>query len=94
MERMFSNYPDVVSISDFMQMLNIGKNTAYSLLQNGTVKSIKIGKQYRIPKQFIIDYLIQQEYPEYSPRYAEPQQEASSYLSVKFISLLILLLSL
>jgi len=42
----------------------------------------------------IIDYLIQQEYPEYSPRYAEPQQEASSYLSVKFISLLILLLSL
>ena len=42
----------------------------------------------------IIDYLIQQVYPEYSPRYAEPQQEASSYLSVKFISLLILLLSL
>ena len=42
----------------------------------------------------IVDYLIQQVYPEYSPRYAEPQQEASSYLSVKFISLLILLLSL
>jgi hypothetical protein len=42
----------------------------------------------------IVDYLIQQKYPEYSPRYAEPQQEASSYLSVKFISLLILLLSL
>jgi len=42
----------------------------------------------------IVDYLIQQKYPEYSPRYAEPQQEASSFLSVKFISLLILLLSL
>lgn len=42
----------------------------------------------------IVDYLIEQKYPEYSPRYAEPQQEASSYLSVKFISLLILLLSL
>jgi len=42
----------------------------------------------------IVDYLIEQIYPEYSPRYAEPQQEASSFLSVKFISLLILLLSL
>ena len=42
----------------------------------------------------IVDYLVEQKYPEYSPRYAEPQQEASSFLSVKFISLLILLLSL
>jgi len=42
----------------------------------------------------IVDYLVEQTYPEYSPRYAEPQQEASSFLNVKFISLLILLLSL
>lgn len=58
MRKMFSNYPDVVSINEFMQMLSIGKNTAYSLLQNGTVKSIRVGRQYRIPKQFIIEYLI------------------------------------
>lgn len=57
MRRMFSNYPDVVSINELMLMLNIGKNTAYGLLQSGAVKSIKVGKQYRIPKRFIIEYL-------------------------------------
>ena len=57
MKRMFTNYPDVVSINELMTMLNVGKNTAYSLLQNGTLKSIKIGKQYRIPKRFIMEYL-------------------------------------
>ena len=57
LKKIFSNYPDVVSLPDLMKMLNIGRNTAYSLLQSGTLKSIKIGKQYRIPKQFIIEYL-------------------------------------
>jgi len=57
LKKIFSNYPDVVSIPDLMKMLHIGRNTAYSLLQNGKVKSIKIGKQYRIPKQFIVEYL-------------------------------------
>ena len=57
LKKIFSNYPDVVSLPDLMKMLNIGRNTAYSLLQNGELKSIKVGKQYRIPKQFIIEYL-------------------------------------
>jgi hypothetical protein len=42
----------------------------------------------------IVDYLLQLSYPDYKPRYTEPQQEASSYLSIKYISLLILLFSL
>ncbi len=57
MKKMFSNYPDVISINELTTMLNISKNTAYSLLQSGAIKSIKVGKQYRIPKQFIIEYL-------------------------------------
>ena len=57
MRKIFANYPDVVSINELMKMLNIGRNTAYSLLQSGEVKSIKIGKQYRIPKKFVLEYL-------------------------------------
>lgn len=57
---------------------------------------------YHKPKEYllyknedaIVDYLLQTKYPDYKPRYTEPQQEASSYLSIKYISLLILLLSL
>ena len=57
MQKMFSKYPDVISIKELTIMLNIGKNTAYELLESGELKSIKIGKQYRIPKQFVIEYL-------------------------------------
>ena len=57
MQKMFSKYPDVVSIKELTVMLNISKNTAYELLRSGKLKSIKIGKQYRIPKQFVIEYL-------------------------------------
>ena len=57
MKKMFSKYPDVVSVSELMDMLHIGKDTAYKLLQSGEIKSIKIGKKYRIPKNFVIEYL-------------------------------------
>ena len=57
MRKIFANYPDVVSINELMKMLNISKPTAYRLLQNGDVKNIKVGKQYRTPKKFVIEYL-------------------------------------
>ena len=57
MRKIFANYPDVVSINELMKMLNISKPTAYRLLQNGDVKNIKVGKQYRIPKKFVLEYL-------------------------------------
>jgi excisionase family DNA binding protein len=54
---MFKNYPDVVNVEQFQKMLGIGKNTAYILLKNNTVKSIRIGRVHRIPKANIIKYL-------------------------------------
>ena len=54
----FGNYPDVVSIDDLKSMLNIGRNTAYSLLQNGSIKTIRIGRKYIIPKQSVIEFLL------------------------------------
>ena len=57
MQKMFSKYPDVVSITELMEMLKIGKNTAYSLLREEKIKNIKIGRQYKIPKRYIIEYL-------------------------------------
>ncbi len=54
---MFENYPDVVSVTQLCEMLNIGKDKAYELLRNGTIKSIKVGKKFIIPKKSVIDFL-------------------------------------
>lgn len=54
---MFSDYPDVVSISEVQSMLRIGRNAVYNLLKNGTISSIKMGKRYIIPKASVIEFL-------------------------------------
>ena len=56
--RMFANYPDVVDVPQLQSMLGgIGKQSTYKLLKNSAIKSIKIGKIYRIPKINVISYL-------------------------------------
>lgn len=54
---MFMQYPDVVTIQQVMEMLNIGKNKAYELIQNGTIQTVRIGKKYIIPKVAVIQFL-------------------------------------
>lgn len=56
--QMFANYPDIVSVDELMRMLKIGRNSAYKLLQDGTIKSFKVGNRYKIPKKEIIDYTL------------------------------------
>ena len=57
---MFADYPDVVDVSGLQSMLgNIGKQTAYELVRKGTIKAIKVGKLYRIPKINVIAFLTQ-----------------------------------
>lgn len=56
----FKNYPDVVNVKQLQTMLGgISKKLAYHLLQNKIIKSIKIGRQYKIAKVDVILYLTQ-----------------------------------
>ena len=57
-QEMFANYPDVVDVSGLQSMLgNISRQTAYELVRKGTIKAIKVGKLYRIPKINVITFL-------------------------------------
>ncbi len=48
---MFKNCPDVVNVKELQLMLGgISKKLAYYLLQNNIIKSIKIGREYKIAK--------------------------------------------
>ena len=55
--QMFENFRDVLSVDDLCQALNIGKNTAYKLLNSGDIKSLKIGKIHKILKIWLIEYV-------------------------------------
>lgn len=58
---MFTSYPDIVSISQMRKMLgNIGVSLSYKLLQQRKIKSKKVGREYKIPKSSIIEYLLEE----------------------------------
>lgn len=56
-ERYLESYPDVLTPEEAMKVLCIGRNNIYKLLQSGSLKSLKIGKQYRIPKKYILTFI-------------------------------------
>ena len=55
---MFKDYPDVVNATQMCEMLGgISIKTGYELLKSGKVKSFLVGRSYRIPKLFILEYM-------------------------------------
>ena len=57
---MFTAYPDIANIVQLKEMLGIGVNLAYRLVRNQTIPSLKVGREYKIPKRNIIYYLTNQ----------------------------------
>ncbi|MDD3303997.1 MAG: DNA-binding protein [Clostridia bacterium] len=56
---MFHDYPDIVNLKQMMEMLGgISSTLAYKILKSNTVGSIKVGREYKIPKVNIISYII------------------------------------
>ena len=55
---MFAEYPDVVDVEQLREMLGgISRKLAYRLLTSGELRSVRIGRSYRIPKLCVIEYL-------------------------------------
>lgn len=54
---MFDNYPDVVTVKEMQTMLRIGRKTAYDLVHNGVIPSVRIGASYLITKKSIENFL-------------------------------------
>lgn len=53
----FTNYPDVLTLSDLSQLLNISSKLAVKLLKENKIYSVKIGREYRIPKSSVMAYI-------------------------------------
>jgi len=56
-QRPLEELPDVLQVEDVMGFLQIGRNTIYQMLRSGQLPSIRIGRQYRIPKKILLSYL-------------------------------------
>lgn len=56
---MFTDYPDIVNLVQMRKMLGGISNTlAYRMLREKKIKSTKVGREYKIPKVNVINYVM------------------------------------
>ena len=56
---MFHEYPDIVTVDQVCRMLNVGKASAYTLLQERQIRHVRVGRKYIIPKSAVIGFVNQ-----------------------------------
>lgn len=56
-EQILTQYNDILLPEDVQEILHTGRNTVYNYLAKGTIKSIRIGGKYRIPKLYLLEFI-------------------------------------
>ena len=60
MENKYRNLHDMpmtLRVEDLIPILGIGRNTAYELIRSGQIRSIRIGRQIRIPRDALLEFM-------------------------------------
>lgn len=55
-----NKYPPALSVKQVAEILAVSSNTAYYLIRSGEIHSVRVGRNYRIPLDAVIDYLHKQ----------------------------------
>ena len=55
--RSLDELPLTLRVEELMPILGIGRNTAYELIRCGRLRSIKIGRQIRVPRDAVVEFL-------------------------------------
>ena len=53
----FKEYPDVLDVKQVSKLLGVSTKTVYRLLRSGTLDSLKIGREFRVPKVNVMRYV-------------------------------------
>ena len=54
---MLENWDDFLTVEELCEVLKIGLNAAYRLLNSGELKALRNGRVWRVPKQAVVEYV-------------------------------------
>lgn len=54
---MFENYDDILTIEEVAEALKVGTSQVYKLVRSGEMNAFKEGKNWRIPKYCVKNYI-------------------------------------
>lgn len=57
---MFPDFPDIVTVTQLQEMLGVSRHLAYNLINDGSIRGLKIGNAFKIPKVNVIEYVMDQ----------------------------------
>jgi len=49
--------PLVLRVEDLMPILGIGRNTAYELVRCGQIRSVRVGRKIRVPRDAVAEFI-------------------------------------
>ena len=58
---MFENFDDILNVDDVAKALKIGTSQAYKLVRSGKIQAFKEGRAWKISKQALINYIMNQQ---------------------------------
>ena len=53
----FREYPDVLDAKQVSAILGVSTKTVYRLLRDGSIMSLKVGREFRVPKVNVMKYV-------------------------------------
>ena len=54
---MYDYFESLLTPEDVAEILNIGMNSCYKLLNSGKIKAMRIGRIWKIPKRSVQDFI-------------------------------------
>ena len=51
------DYPDVLTVEQVSELLGVCTKTVYSMIRRGELKKQNVGRLFRIPKSYVMEYL-------------------------------------
>ncbi len=54
---MLEQYPDVLTVRQVMEILQLGRDSTYALIRCGKIPSVKVGRQIRVSKLAVLQFL-------------------------------------
>ena len=54
----FDNLPLALTVLEAGQVLRVGRSVTYELVRSGQLRSVRIGRSIRIPRDALVEYLL------------------------------------
>ena len=53
----YEDLPVTIRVEELMPILDIGRNTGYALVHSRQIRSVRVGRQIRIPRDALVEFL-------------------------------------